>query len=382
MTKHLVTFRHGQIYDGHQVLDGYAAQFADGVLCALAPEEDIPAEGKQISLGGDILSPGYVDLQVNGGGGVMFNEALTVESLQKIAQAHRQLGVSHLLPTLITDHPEVTRRAISATRAALAQNVPGIAGLHLEGPHLSVARKGAHDGSLIRKMTTADLELLLNAARALPVLKVTLAPENATQDQVATLSRAGVLISLGHTDADFQTCMGYFAAGARCVTHLFNAMSQMGSRTPGLVGAALASGQASAGLIADGVHVHPDVMRVAWASKAAPGRIFLVSDAMAVAGTSLQEFRLGGRNVHRRNGELRLSDGTLAGADLDLTRAISIMVQEVGVDLEKALEAVTGTPARLIGLPNFDLRMGLSTLDTVIRIRADLSGLQCLEHRA
>ena len=221
-------------------------------------------------------------------------------------------------------------------------------------------------------METVDLDELIAAKQSLPVLKVTIAPENVSLEQVARLSEAGIIVSLGHTDADFDTCMAYADAGARCVTHLFNAMSQLGSRQPGLVGAALATGALSAGLIADGIHVHPETMRAAWRAKEGPGRFYLVSDAMAVAGTDMHAFLLGGRRILRHDGRLTLEDGTLAGADLDLTRAIRILVTDVGLPLEHVLRAATTTPAELIGMPA-GLEPGRTLLQDLIRIAPDLS---------
>ena len=207
---------------------------------------------------------------------------------------------------------------------------------------------------------------------------MTVAPENVTEDQVAALARAGVLVSLGHTDADFDTCSRYFAAGARCVTHLFNAMSQLGNREPGLVGAALAHGSAHAGLIADTIHVHPEAMRTAWAAKTGPGRIFLVSDAMAVAGTDRTSFELGGRRIFREAGRLTLENGTLAGADLDLTTAIRVMVEEVGVPTAAALEAASTIPTGLIGASVSGLNKGRPYLSGLIRISKDLRAVSAI----
>lgn len=373
MTNENVIFLNGRIFDGERLRDGHAVRFSQGRAEHMGPEAKIGKEGEVIDLNGDILSPGFVDLQVNGGGGVMFNEDPSADTLRRIATAHRKLGVETLLPTLITDTVEKTRAAIAAAIDAIRLGVPGVAGLHLEGPHLSVAKKGAHDPSLIRGMEQSDLEELLAASEALPVLKITVAPESVTERQVSELSRAGVLVSLGHSDADFDTCRRYFAAGARSVTHLFNAMSQLRSREPGLVGAALSDSNVSAGLIADSVHVHPETMRAALAAKAGPGRIFLVSDAMAVAGTELTEFELGGRKIRRRGSALTLSDGTLAGADLDLTAAIKVMVDKVGVSLETALHAATTVPSNLIGR---EVGGNLSSrrLTEMIRISENLSG--------
>lgn len=373
-----VTYRGGRIFDGTRLIDGYAISFKDGQRLAYGPDADVPDMGAVIHLGGDILGPGYVDLQVNGGDGIMLGDDPSVDTLSRIARAHRALGVTHLLPTLITDTPEITRATIAATIDAVREGVPGIAGLHLEGPHLSVARKGAHDAALIRPMTDDDLTELLAAADALPCLKVTIAPENVTEAQVAAMAQAGILVSLGHTDADYDTCRSYMAAGARCVTHLFNAMSQLGNREPGLVGAALACGKVFSGLIADAVHVHPEAIRTAWAAKSGPGRIFLVSDAMAVAGSDKIEFTLKDRTIHRREGQLTLSDGTLAGADLDLTTAIRVMVEQVGLPLEAVLGAATTAPSQL-------LNAGLVTpadpncrASDLIRISRDLRAVSVL----
>ncbi|MCA0929071.1 N-acetylglucosamine-6-phosphate deacetylase [Ruegeria profundi] len=369
MTPNSVTYRNGAVFDGESVHLNHAITFRDGTLSAIVPDQTGSPEGQVIDLNGDILCPGFVDLQVNGGDGVMFNDDPSVETIRRIAEAHRRLGVTALLPTLITDTPEKTEAAIAAAIQAVRTGVPGVAGLHLEGPHLSVARKGAHDGALIRPMEDADLAALVQAAENLPCLKVTLAPESVSEQQVQALSDAGVLVSLGHTNADFATCQRYAKAGARCVTHLFNAMSQMGNREPGLVGACLANGGVSAGMIADGIHVHPAVMRAAWAAKTAPGQIFLVSDAMAVAGTDHASFDLEGRRITRANGRLTLEDGTLAGADLDLTTAIRVLVTQVGVSLQDALAAATTYPASLIGQPIMrPLRFG-----SMIRIASDFS---------
>ncbi|MCT4558975.1 MAG: N-acetylglucosamine-6-phosphate deacetylase [Pelagimonas sp.] len=367
MTQSSVTFFGGQIFDGAQIHSGWAAQFVDGFLACLGPDRNTPRSDQNIDLQGDILSPGYVDLQVNGGGGLLFNDDPSPETLSVIALAHRDLGATTLLPTLITDTPEKTTAAISATSAAMAQGVPGIAGLHLEGPHLSVSRKGAHDAQHIRPMTDSDLQQLLSAKARLGALKVTIAPENVTLNQVRSLAQAGILVSLGHSDADLETCTAYAKAGARCVTHLFNAMSQLQNRVPGMVGAALTNGGLSAGLIADGVHVHPMAMRLAWDAKAEPGQIFLVSDAMAVAGTDQTRFELGGRQITRENGCLTLSDGTLAGADLDLTRALHVMINAVGIPPVAALRAATTVPAKLIG-QTAELCPGRTPLAKMIRI--------------
>lgn len=369
----------GVIFDGTKLHHDSILGVEGGVVSVLDRFERTRQDGDIIDLAGDILSAGYVDLQVNGGGGVMLNDAPGLSTLNRMARAHRRLGATTILPTLITDTPAATRSAIDAVEAAIAAGVPGIAGLHLEGPHLSAARKGAHDPALIRPMDGEDLRLLQEGAQRLPVLMITLAPESATTDQVRALCRAGAIISIGHSDAGFDTCLDYQAAGASCVTHLFNAMSQLGSREPGVVGAALACGGLSAGLIADTVHVHPETMRAAWAAKVGPGALFLVSDAMSPAGTGQSQFMLNGRVITRSAGRLTLEDGTLAGADLDLTTAVRVLVRDVGLNLDTALGAATSVPARVAGLAGSagHIRAGVSAA-SLIRIRADLSGCQPL----
>jgi len=303
-------------------------------------------EGAEVRVwqGGTLL-PGFVDLQVNGGGGVMFNHAPTLATLAVMAKAHGRLGTRAFLATLISDTPDVTRAAIDAVAQARAQGMTGIAGLHLEGPHLSLARKGAHDGALIRPMGDGDLALLCAAVARVGNLMVTLAPEAARAAQIARLRDAGAIVSLGHSDCTFDAACAAMTAGATCVTHLFNAMSGLNSRAPGLVGAAL-DRPVSAGLIADGIHVHPATIRAALRAK--PAGVFLVSDAMATAGSNIDSFMLNGRQVLRRDGRLTLADGTLAGADLTLARAVGVMVEQVGVPLVRALAMATSVPGALL----------------------------------
>lgn len=316
---------------------------------AIVPENQIAPGSQDILLDGGTLLPGFVDLQINGGDGLLLNDAPTLDTVKRIARAHARLGVTALLPTLITDTADQVSAAIDAVEHAIAENMPGVVGLHLEGPHLSVARKGAHDPELIRPMTESDLRGLVEGAARLPTLMVTLAPESVSSEQISTLSKAGVIVSLGHTDIPFDQAMQAAGDGARVVTHLFNAMSQLQNRDPGLVGGALAHPELSAGLIADGIHVHPAAMAAAIKAKTGPGEIFLVSDAMAAAGSDLTEFTLNGRKIKRQDHRLTLADGTLAGADLDLARAIQVLVNEVGCAPQTAFAMATAAPARAIG---------------------------------
>ena len=346
MSEILKVFTGADVHDGYRLHKGAVlALLRDGSRQVLSLQE-MPEGCEKVALSGGVVTPGFVDLQVNGGGGVMFNDAPDVATLRRMSEAHRATGVAGFLPTLITDTPECTAAAVDAVVHARAENVPGILGVHLEGPHLSVARKGAHDAALIRPMDDADLALILGTARQLPNVMVTVAPETVTCDQISAMAGAGVIVSLGHSDADYETCIAAFDAGARCVTHLFNAMSQMGNRAPGLVGAALARADMHAGLIADGIHVHPASMGNALAAKGAG--VFLVSDAMATAGSEIESFALNGRTVFRAEGRLTLSDGTLAGADLEMGRAVQVLMQSVGVPLERALAMATSGPVAVL----------------------------------
>lgn len=348
MTTPVRAFSGARIFDGASLVsDRILLENADGSTKIIA-QDDLQKDCPITPLSGGIITRGLIDLQANGGGGVMFNHAPQVDTLVTIAAAHRGLGTAALLPTLITDTPENTHAAIAAIRAAQDQRVQGIAGVHLEGPHLSQARKGAHDGALIRPMEHADLAAILDAAHAINTVMVTVAPENVTMDQIAQMAQEGIVVSLGHSDCDYDTAMRAFDAGARCTTHLYNAMSQASSRAPGLVGAALDHGATSAGLIADGIHVHPAMIRSALAAKQGPGQIFLVSDAMATAGSDITSFTLNDRDILRKDGRLTLSDGTLAGADLTLPQAVAYLVNTVGVPLADALAMASSVPAGLL----------------------------------
>ncbi|MCP5085295.1 MAG: N-acetylglucosamine-6-phosphate deacetylase [Rhodobacteraceae bacterium] len=348
MTQALTAYCGASIFDGSQMHEGCALLVNGAVVVGVVPEKEL-ANGTEVHrLEEGILAPGYVDLQVNGGDGIMFNDEQSVAVLRRIAAAHASLGATSILPTLITDTQERTIAAIDAVEQAVAQGVPGIIGLHLEGPHLAQSRKGAHDPALIRPMQDGDLDLLLAAASRLPTLKITIAPENVTPQQMRKLADAGVILSLGHTDASFRDCEVAVENGVSCVTHLFNTMSQLSNREPGLVGAAITLGGLSAGLIADTIHVHPASIAVALQAKKGPGRIFLVSDAMAVAGSDITEFILNGRIVRRNANRLTLEDGTLAGADLDLSTAISVVSDITGFTPSESIAMATSIPAAVI----------------------------------
>lgn len=335
-----VTYTGVRVFDGAQFRDGPLV-VEDGVVAGFGA-----AEGHVVDLGGGSLAPGFLDLQVNGSGGLAIDKDTDLAMLETVCAIQARLGATGCLPTLITDTYDATARVVEAGIAATKAQVPGFLGLHLEGPHLDPRRKGAHDAALIRPMEARDLALVLEAAAELPALMVTVAPESVTLDQIGAMASAGVVVSLGHTDCTATVARGAMAAGARCATHLFNAMSQMGNREPGMVGAVLGS-DGFVGLIADGIHVDPLTLRVALAAKR--DGVFLVSDCMALAGTDRTEFHLGGRRILRSQGRLTLEDGTLAGADLTLPRAVQVLAQDVGIAEERALAMASSIPAAVIG---------------------------------
>lgn len=339
-----------RIFDGHDWHDNAALLIEFGHVAGIVRADAIPVHAETVHLDGGSVVPGFVDLQVNGGGGVLLNNAPSVESIRTICAAHARFGTTALLPTLITDTVPVNVAAIAAGKAAAEQAVPGFIGLHLEGPHLSVARKGTHDPALIRPMDDADLARLIEARSFVPNLIVTVAAETVSPAQIKALTDAGIIVSVGHSDAGLDAASAAFASGASMVTHLFNAMSQLGNREPGVVGAALRNGRVFAGLIADGIHVHPAAIDIALRAKTGPGRVFLVTDSMSQTGTDLTSFTLNGRVVTRSNGALRIADGTLAGADLDMIDAVEFMHSTIGLSFDEAVRMASLYPAEAMGI--------------------------------
>lgn len=346
----LLAISGARIFDGLDWHDDAALLAEFGYVTAIVPQAGVPAYASRVVLDGGMVVPGFIDLQVNGGGGVLFNNDPSVEAIRTICAAHARFGTTALLPTLITDTVDVNLAAIAAGRAAQAERLPGFIGLHLEGPHLSIARKGTHDPALIRPMDDADMARIIAAKADLSNLICTVAPETVTPTQIAALSAAGIIVSLGHSDASYATASGAFASGASMATHLFNAMSQLGNREPGVVGAVLDNPDVFAGLIADGIHVHRATIAGALRAKLGSGKIFLVTDAMSQTGTDLASFTLNGRTVSRADGALRLSDGTLAGADLDMIDAVNFMVDKVGLEFGEACRMASLYPAQAIGI--------------------------------
>lgn len=342
-----------RIFDGTRFHENATLLVTNGTIEAIAPEGETLGDRQQIRLAGGVVAPGFIDAQVNGGGGRMLNDDPTPEAMSTIAEGHRPFGTTSLLPTLITDAEDAAGKAIDAAIEAVGKD-DGVAGLHLEGPHLAPSRKGTHLAKYMRPLEASDVERLSAAATEIGTLVATLAAEQVTEAQVESLAKAGVIVCLGHTDTDADSARRLFDAGAHGVTHLYNAMSGLGHRQPGLVGAALDHPDVWGGIIADGHHVDPLALRVALRAKRGPGRLFFVTDAMSLVGQERDHFTLNGRTIWRKQGgycsRLALEDGTLAGSDLDMASAVRFGVRYLDLSLGEALRMASTYPADFLRL--------------------------------
>jgi N-acetylglucosamine-6-phosphate deacetylase len=309
--------------------------------------DSLPVHIERRPLKGGLLAAGFIDVQVNGGGGALLNNDPTVDGVRRIAESHRRFGTTGLLPTVITDKQSVIDAAVTAVAEARSAGVPGILGIHIEGPFIDPRCKGAHDAAFIRTMTEVDVARLMRLDCG--IVMVTVAPSACSPELIRKLAAKGIVVSIGHADATAKEAQQCIAAGARGVTHLFNAMSQLKHRAPGLVGAALADTRCWCGIIADGHHVDPLALKIAIAAK--PGtKIMLVTDAMSPAAGGPDRFMLQGREVIARNGRLELLDGTLAGANITMDAAVRYCVNELDVPLPGVLRFASINPAEFLGL--------------------------------
>jgi len=339
-------YLHGAVVSTAQGLrSDLGVHIRGGTIAALGT--DAPRGATAVDLGGGLLLPGFVDLQVNGGGGVLFNSEPTFEGIERIVAAHRRQGTTALLPTLITDHWAVVERALDAVDEAIAAGMAGVLGLHLEGPFLNPKRKGVHDAT--RMTAPSDAQIARLAAPRRGALMVTLAPECVPPGTVRRLSDAGVIVCAGHSDATYEQVRSALDEGLAGFTHLFNAMSPLASREPGMVGAALDDRRSWCALIVDGHHVHPATLRVAIAAKGSD-RCLLVSDAMSDAESAGSGLELQGRRILRDGTRLADEAGTLAGSLLDLASAVRHGVQWLGLALPEAVRMASLNPARMLGL--------------------------------
>jgi len=335
-----------RVFDGARLIDGRAVIIDGPRIAAVAAEDAIPP-GADVCRVDGLLAPGFIDVQVNGGGGVLFNEDRTAAGIVAIAAAHRRFGTTGFLPTLITDTREHMAEAIDAAREALSAGAPGVLGIHLEGPFLNPERKGVHDPRLMRPMTDDDITLAASLKRGRTLM--TLAPEMVPAPMVARLAATGVIISAGHTKADLATIRAARLSGLSGFTHLYNAMPPLAGREPGPVGAALDDPDAFVGVIVDLHHVSATSLRIAIAARGWR-RMMLVTDAMPLVGSDRDSFDLMGRTVTRRDGRLTTADGTLAGSDLDMASAVRNTVEHLGLPLEAALAMASRVPAEFLGL--------------------------------
>ena len=344
----VVALINGRVLRAGNFVRGQCVLIEHGRILDVLPAEDARCRAAEpYDLGGGLLLPGFIDLQVNGGGGVLFNDAPSVESIRAIGAAHRRFGTTAFLPTLISADLDIVARAIAAVRGAIAAGVPGVLGIHIEGPFLSVARKGVHDPAKLRELGPSALGLLtsLREGRTL----VTLAPEMTTPQLIQQLVAAGVVVSAGHTNASYAEIRAALAHGLSGFTHLFNAMSQLTGREPGAVGAALDDQGSWCGIIVDGEHTHPVVLRIALRCKP-HDRFMLVTDAMPSVGTSQGWFELQGRRITVHGHTCVDEDGRLAGSNIDMASCVRNAVAMLGVSLPQAVRMASQVPAEFLGV--------------------------------
>lgn len=338
----------GRVLLDDGLLEGVAVLLDGGRIAAVVSDGDPRLRDADTrDLGGGTLLPGFIDAQVNGGGGMLFNNAPTADAIAAIARAHRRFGTTGLLPTLISDDADVMRAAIAAVREAIAQGVPGVLGIHLEGPYLAHARKGTHDAGKFRVPDAVELELATSLDNG--VTLVTLAPEQVPAGTIRAFVARGAIVAAGHTAASYEQARAGLDAGVRGFTHLYNAMSPLQGREPGVVGAALEDRDSWCGIIADGVHVHPASLRVALAAKPR-GKVFLVTDAMPPVGADRPDYVLYGETITARDGVVRNAAGALAGSALDMASAVRNAMAMLGLPLEEAARMASLYPARFLRL--------------------------------
>ena len=323
---------------------------------------DHAAAGEIIDVAGGYLLPGFIDTQVNGGGGVLFNDETNAAGIAAIGKAHRPYGTTAFMPTLISDELSVIDAAMRATEDAIAQGVPGVLGIHIEGPFISTQRKGIHNPEMFRTLDAESKALLKSLKRGKTM--VTLAPENCTPEDIAELAQAGVILAAGHTNATYETTVEALKAGITGFTHLFNAMSPFTHRAPGVVGAALEDQTSYTGIIADGHHVDWAALRIALRTRPLD-RFMLVTDAMPTVGSDTKTFVLNGQTIIVRDGVCVGPDGTLAGSDLDMATAVRNTVNHIGRTLPEAAIMAATAPAHFLGL-------GASRGSLVVGQRADI----------
>ncbi|HVZ00568.1 MAG TPA: N-acetylglucosamine-6-phosphate deacetylase [Dongiaceae bacterium] len=334
------------VFDGEKLLRDRAVVIEDGRIAEVVAETALAAGIERQKISG-LLAPGLIDIQVNGGGGVLFNDRPTVEGIAAIGAAHRRFGTTGFLPTLITDTPDRMKEAIAAASAAMQARSPGVLGIHLEGPFLNPERKGIHRAALMRGIEEKDVAMIDLPAGGR--ILMTVAPEKIDPDVIARLTRSGIVVAAGHTKAGVDAIRRAQAAGLTGITHLYNAMPPLMGREPGPVGAALDDKALWCGMIVDLHHVSAVSLRVAIAARGTR-RMILVTDAMPSVGSDATRFNLLGQEITLTNGALVSNEGTLAGSNLDMASAVRNTVRHLGVPVEEALRMAALHPAQFLRL--------------------------------
>jgi N-acetylglucosamine-6-phosphate deacetylase len=338
----------GKVLNQDRFRDDLTVVTRDGRIESVEAIGRTPGAGSRIvDLAGDYLLPGFIDTQVNGGGGVLFNDRPTVDGVRAIAEAHRPFGTTGLLPTLISDELQVIRQALAAVEEAMERGVPGVLGIHIEGPFLNGDRRGVHDADKLQPLTRQIVDELRPLRNGCTLL--TIAPETVEPQLITALARKGFIVSAGHSNASQRQVKEALQHGMRGFTHLFNAMSQLTAREPGVVGQALADPDSWCGIIADGHHVSPVALEIAWRCKGA-ARLMLVTDAMPPVGSSQSEFVLLGKRVTVRDGVCLDQHGTLAGTALDMASAVRNMARLTRCGFAEACRMASSTPAAFLGI--------------------------------
>jgi N-acetylglucosamine-6-phosphate deacetylase len=338
----------GRVLIGEKLVSGVAVLISGGHIEALvAPSDARCRYAAAVDLAGRMLLPGFIDVQVNGGGGALFNDEPSAATVRTIGEAHRRFGTTGFLPTLISDDLGTIGRAIAAVQSSLDEGIPGVLGIHIEGPFLNWARRGVHDPKHLRLLDTSVVSLLCRLRAGKTVL--TLAPEMTTPDMIAELTAGGVLVSAGHSNATFDETTESIAHGLRGFTHLFNAMAPLAPRAPGIIGAALYDDATWCGIIVDGHHVDPVMLKLALRCKR-HDRFMLVTDGMPPVGSVKPTFVLQGRTIRVVDGACRDENGTLAGTALDMASAVRNAVSSLGLGIVAAARMASEYPAEFLGL--------------------------------
>lgn len=343
-----------RIFTGEEFLENQALIINGDAIEAVVPASDLSPDFVRVELSGGVLAPGFIDLQVNGGGGAFFTNNTSVDAIQTMLDGHRPTGTTSFLPTLISDTRGVHQAGVRAVADAVGAGIKGVLGVHVEGPFFDMARRGAHNERYIRKMEQADIDWLVASVKAQHEFKVmlTLAPEHADAGQIKQLTSAGVVVCAGHTDGHYDDVVAALKEGLSGFTHLYNAMRPTTGREPGVVGAALEDTNSWCGIIIDTYHVHAASARIAYAAKP-KGKMYLVTDAMSTVGSPEKSFQIYGETIYEKDGCLVNAEGRLAGSAIGMIDAVRLNTHWVGVELAESLRMASLYPAEFMQVDNY-----------------------------